>query len=183
MADFGISEALLVASAASSAIGSIAGATGNVQQGKAEAQADLTNAAIQRQNAEIVKQQADAQAAIDTEQTERTLGQARAAYGASGVDVTRGSPLEVMADQAASGELTRQLDLYKGAVQATGNLAQAGLLQQEAGAAQRAGQIRGASTLLTGLAGAARSAVPLFSTSRPATAPQGSPGLGSGGYY
>src|SRR5579885_2558210 len=154
MADFGIGEALLAATAAATTIGSAISAAGAASEGQGQAAALQTNAQIQQQNAQIA-----------TAQTERTLGQIAASYGASGVDVTRGSPLQVMADQAATGELTRQLDLYRGAVAATGNLNQAQLYRIEAQQAQQAGQIRAGATILTGLGATARAAAPLFGSS------------------
>lgn len=162
MADFGIGEALLAASTAASAGGAIVGAMGQSQAGAEQAQALTTNAAIQRQNARIAMTQARSQAAIDKQQSEIAQGNVAAAFGSAGVTATEGSPLDVMKAQAAQGELTQQLDIYKGVVSAQSALDQSKLYGIEASSALAGGQTAATGTLLTGFGAAARSAGPLF---------------------
>lgn len=157
-------------SAIAGLVGAGLSAIGTINAGNQEAAADQTNAEIARQNAQIATADANSQAAIDKQQTEKQLGVIASQAGASGIVAGVGSPLDVMADQAATGELARQLDLYRGVVQASGNLTQANLLQQQATAAQEGALYRAGGTILTGAAASAKSAATLFDTTTPTTA-------------
>lgn len=156
--------ALLVASALATVVGAGVSAIGAINAGNEQAAADRTNAAIQRQNATIQTAQAQSQSEIDKRQTEEQLGTIAAQAGASGIVAGVGSPLDVMSDQAATGELTRQLDLYRGTVAASGNLTQANLFGQQASAAQQGALYQAGGTILTGAGGAAKSASALFTS-------------------
>ena len=157
-----IPAVLTAVSAGASLIGTAVSATGQVQAGQQQQQAYDYNAQVQRQNATIATQEAQGQAKIDKTQTERNLGAIAAAYGGAGIDPTQGSPLMVMADQAATGELNRQLDLYRGSVQATSSTNQANLLTYQGAAARTAGNTAAAGTILSGVARVAPSVGTLF---------------------
>jgi hypothetical protein len=157
-----VAPALTAVSSAASLAGTFMGAAGQREAGAEQAQAYATNAEIQRRNAQMRLAQAYGQAAIDVTDTERAMGGITAAYGASGVSATTGSPLEVMHGQMVQGELTRQLDIYRGVVAATSAEQEATLQDLQAQAAVRAGQRAATGTLLTGIAGAARGAMPLI---------------------
>ena len=167
-----IPAVLTAVAAAASVAGSFVQATGQQQAGQEQQQADQYNAAVQRQNATIATQQAQSQAAIDKQQTERNLGQIAATYGAAGIDPTEGSPLMVMADQAATGELNRQLDLYRGSVAATSNINQANILTYQGRQAASAGTTAAAGTILSGAARVAPAAATLFPSSTGSSANQ-----------
>lgn len=194
MADLGIGEALagltltqgLAAVGTAVSIGSLVATTmgagqaaaGAVQQGNAQQTAQDTNAAIATQQAATTTSQADAQAAIDKQNTTRQMGQIIATYGASGVDVGSGSPLDVLSDSASQGELTRQTDLYRGIVTSNADLSQAALDSTAGANAAAAGQItaqgdltRGAGTVLQGLGKTATSAASLFKSSTSPASP------------
>lgn len=152
MADMGIGEMLALGSVA---VGTGVSAISSINAGNQQGTAYQFDQAIAKQNADLAQQQAASQAAIDKQQTERTIGTVKAAYGASGVDPDRGTPLDVMADQAMTGELTRQLDVYRGQVAATGDINQANLLGYEADQARSAGESRAIATIFGGLGQAA----------------------------
>ena len=160
-----IGPVLTAVAAGASLIGSVVSATGQVQAGKEQQQADTVNAQVQRQNATIATQEAQGQAKIDKTQTERNLGAIAATYGAAGVDPTQGSPLTVMADQAATGELNRQLDLYRGSVGATSSLNQANLLTFQGQQQAIAGTTGAVGTILSGVGKVVPSVKTLFGVS------------------
>ncbi|HEV2186383.1 MAG TPA: hypothetical protein VGR70_04205 [Stellaceae bacterium] len=166
MADMGIGEMLALGSVAA---GTAFSAFSSVNAGNQQASAYQFNQQVQQENASIVRQEAASQAAIDRQQTERTLGNVKAAYGAGGVDPNRGTPLDVMADQAMTGELTRQLDLYRGEVAATGDINQANLLGYEAQQARSAGENRAVATIFSGLGQAALTTRLPWSSPTPST--------------
>lgn len=134
--------ALLIASTAMSAIGSI-------QQGNATASAARYNEAIEYRNATISRQQARAEADQKRKESLKQLGAARAGYAASGVTMD-GSPLDVLASSASEAELDRQNILYRGELAALGYEDSAYLYGQRASNARTAGYMGAASALLSG---------------------------------
>lgn len=68
--------------------------------------------------------EAEAQADIIRRATSRAMGRTEAAYAASGVVTTTGTPITVMADLATEGELQAKLTIYGGDVQAADARAQ-----------------------------------------------------------
>ncbi len=102
-----------IASAATSVIGGIAA------NNQARFQSDVA-----KQNAQLAQQRAAAEAERTRRDTQRRLGATKTAFGASGVTLA-GSPVEVLADQAAVGEEDAQLDLFGGAVQSRQELVNA----------------------------------------------------------
>lgn len=113
-------------------LGALTSAAGSISAGNAQASAARYNAEVEQIQAGEQQSQASAQAALQAQQNKRNMGAVAAAYGAAGVDPTQGSPLEVMQDQAAQGELARQFDLYRGQVASTNALNQVALDQAEA---------------------------------------------------
>ena len=89
----------VVASVAATAVS----AMGSMQAGaQAKATANY-NAQVDQVKATTAEMQSQSQATQDAANTQRQLGQAEAAYGAGGVDMT-GTPLAVMSDLATQGE-------------------------------------------------------------------------------
>lgn len=140
---------MAVAAAAMSAMGSI-------QAGQQASAIGSYNNAVEDQRAQIAKEQAGAQAAMDESNNRRKLGEAAAAYGAAGVDMT-GTPLAVMSDQATQGELTRRLDLYRGNLTATSDIQQGQLDEAQGNAQKTASYFTAGSTLLSAAGKAASS--------------------------
>ena len=121
------------------ALGAGVNAIGAIQKGNQQQTAYNYNAAIERQNAGIATQEGQSQGLIDRQTAERQEGAITAAYGAGGVDPNRGTPLDVLFDQAATAKLNQQLDIYKANVAATSDINQAGLDIYQGNVAQRAG--------------------------------------------
>lgn len=90
-----------------SALGAVTGAVGAIRQGQATAAAQDYNAKIAQQNAETAKLQGNAADAALARDQQRRLGAAVAAFGASGNDVSTGSPVDVLGDMARSATLDR----------------------------------------------------------------------------
>lgn len=141
IARFDPSTAMILAGGMS-ALSSVAG---GIQQQRAYSY----NADLARAQAAQVTQESQAEAQQQEQQTKRTIGEQIAAAGASGVDATQGSPVNVVADQAQQGELSRQLLLYRGQVQSTALNNQAAADNFYGNQALVAGFGRGGSTLLT----------------------------------
>ena len=139
-------EALL----AVSALSTVASAAGTLSAGNQYNTMQTINQQVMYQRAQTIEQQSQAQAAIEKNQTERKLGQIGAAYGASGVDASQGTPLEVLADSAAQGELQRNLTLWGGRVNANAAITQGNIDAYEGGLATQNAAWEAGTTLLTG---------------------------------
>lgn len=133
---------LSMATAALSSLGSLFG-------GIAKSNAEDYNAKVEGVRAQEAEQEAGAEAQQVAQDNARKLAAAQAAYGAAGVQM-QGTPLEVMHDLATQGELSRQLTLYQGSVQANADRQQGALDQQQAQMALAGGFQEGSNTLLTG---------------------------------
>lgn len=92
---------------------------GQLQAGKSAKVAAEYNEKINRQNADIARQEAADQARIVDRQNYLLQGSIRANQGASG-GRQAGSVLDVIADAAAQGELEKQMILYRGNLKARG---------------------------------------------------------------
>lgn len=104
---------MMVAAAGTQAVGSLI-------QGESQAQASEFNAAIARQNAQIAQQQGAAAVQAQQRDAARRIGSMVANYGASGVQVDSGSPVDVLADSAAMATLDRLTLQYNYALKAAG---------------------------------------------------------------
>ena len=89
-----------------------------ILSGLAAYEESRTAAAMYRQNAAIARQQAENQAAQERDKYRRLAASQRASYGASGVDVNEGSPLQVLADTDAEGAVSVMQLLYGGRLEA-----------------------------------------------------------------
>jgi hypothetical protein len=144
--------------------GTVLGAVGQGQQASATAaqanyaaQVAKNNQMIADQNARYAMQAAATNAQQQDFRTAQELGTARAAYGASGVDPTTGSPTNVMGSIGQMGRLRTLQDIQQGLVQAYGYQSQAagfgaeaGLQQAKAASAQAAAPIAIGGTILGG---------------------------------
>lgn len=125
------------------------GAVGAITNSQSEASADKYNARIAEQNAVGAMQQAQSTALLQQEQARRSIGATTAAYGASGVTMS-GTPLDVLANSAATAERDRQNIMYKGQLQAAGYLDQASLDRASATNALNQGWMKAAGILTSG---------------------------------
>jgi hypothetical protein len=144
--------------------GTALGAVGQIQQGQATAAASRYNAKVAKMNADISERQArDALERGKLEeqkkrtQVQQVLGRQKAAMAANGVDLGFGSPLDTLVDTATMGEIdaltirsNSAREAYDYRVRAANGQAQANLDNMNADAAETAGYLGAAGTLLTG---------------------------------
>jgi len=122
----------------------------SVKQGKSQAAWNKYNAQVAERNAKAAKAVAEAEAARKRRETQRLLRRQRAVYGKAGVTF-EGSPLLVMEDTAAEGELDALLIEYRGLTQKQAYRSQAETDRMRAQQAKAAGWY-GAGTSLLGAA-------------------------------
>jgi hypothetical protein len=128
--------------------GSIAQA--NAQKANLRFQSDLA-----QRNARQAELNAMARERRSRREARREMGRTRAAFGASGVQLGGGTPLDVLADQAMELEQNILLEQFQGESQATQFRTQSAGLSARAGSVSPIGGIaRGAGTILTGGFGA-----------------------------
>lgn len=129
--------------------GAAMSAIGQIQQGNAAKQAASFNAAIASNNAIASRQKATADAARQERESRLRAGAVGAARGASG-GTAAGSALDLMESNAAQEELDRLTILHGGDLQAAGFESDAAVQRMRGSAAQKAGRLGAASTLLIG---------------------------------
>jgi aspartate/glutamate racemase len=157
-------ETLAIASLAGSALSAGVGFIGAQQQASAQAasanyqaQVARNNAVIQQQNAAAAAQRGRAQAQVQDMRNAATYGQVLAAEGASGIDLSTGSPRQVQQSAQQVGRLST-LNIADEAAQrvrgyniaSLSDTAQAQLDTMQAKNAQTAGLFSSASSLLGG---------------------------------
>jgi len=113
------------------------------------------NARVEERRAEQTKRVADLEEARQRNRVAKVLASQRAAIAASGLDL-EGSPLLVMEETAAEGELDALLIRHSGSVQEAQALSQAAADRMAGRAAKARGATRAVSTLLTGVGTLAR---------------------------
>lgn len=120
------------------------------------AQVARNNAIIQQQNAEIARQQGEAEAAKQRRLSRLKLGQTRAAYGAAGVTI-EGSPFDIL-DQEATDLILKEKEILYNAglaerrynIAANAEIGNVGLETARGASALSAGYTSAAGTLLSG---------------------------------
>lgn len=144
----------MLAAAAVAAYGQIQAGKAQEAGYKAQANADLYNAEIERQNAAAARLQANAREEAHRRQARQFLGEKRAALSQAGIGLS-GSAADVYAQDAANAELDALNIRYEGELQARGLLAQSELSTYQSRvsrmngkAAMRGAKISAASTLL-----------------------------------
>jgi len=139
--------------AAISAVTSMAGTAfstySQMQQAREQSKWAEYNAAVAERDAETARMNAEYEAGIKRKETEKLLGRQRALYGKAGVTL-EGSPLLLMAETAAEGEMDALMIERGGKLQAQRYRSEATLSRMKGSAAQRAGYWGAGSTLLTG---------------------------------
>lgn len=130
--------------------GTVLTAGGAVANADAQRRAADTNADNARNAAAIGIDQGNAQAAVQARQSRAQLDAARAQYGASGVDVNEGSPLDVLQASARNASLDNQTIKYNAKVKAFGYGAEAASYDQQGSAAMTKGYVSAGSDILSG---------------------------------
>lgn len=152
--------------AISTVAGTIAQARGQKIAGKAEAQALKYNAAISRQEAEIVESKKILETKRLMKRKKDILSTQRALFSKSGV-LLEGSPLEVIRDTESEIELDNLVNRYNRDIEKSRFLSEARIEEREAGIAEREGRRRGRRTILTGISKFAATAFEKVPTSTP----------------
>lgn len=141
-------------------------AYGQYQAGKAQESASEYNAQVQEQNARVAEQYAKAaEARGDDEARQRRIDADRmasrqmAVLAAKGIDISTGTPLDILGDTAMYGELDAQtikynaaLEAYQQRVTASNALSSAELSRMEGRQAAKAGNMQAVGTLIGGAA-------------------------------
>lgn len=144
--------------AAAAAIAQVAGigmsAYSQYEQGRSQNEWSQYNAAIAERDAKASRQSAEYEAGRKRKETERLLGRQRALYSKAGVTF-EGSPLLLMEETAAEGEIDALMIQREGKLRASRYQSEAELSRMKGSAAQRAGYWGAGSTLLTGGSSAA----------------------------
>jgi len=148
MSDF--SSLMSNASTGLTAVGSSISAAGAMTSAQAISTAATYNAGVATTNAAIAEDQGSAQALQIGINAQRHICTMVAQYGASGVQVASGSPLDVLADSTRSAVLDQQMALYNANVRAKGFLDTAALDTALASNATTSGVINAGSQLVNG---------------------------------
>jgi hypothetical protein len=115
---------------------------GAVKQGQAASQAANYNSQLATQNAGIAAAQGEAAAQAQSRDSQRRIGAETAAYGASGVQMSDGSPADVLADSARSAALDNLTVKYNYQLRGMGYQNQANLESSNSSNASAAGYLR-----------------------------------------
>jgi hypothetical protein len=141
----------IIASVASTAVA----VYGAVQAGNQRSEAAKYNQALAGQNAKAAQEQG-AEAALQSQrQTAQKIGAMQANYGASGVDASTGTPLDVLTDSVRQGTLDQLTLKYDASLRGAGYSNTATLDGMEAGNATTSGYLNAAGAALGGTAQAA----------------------------
>lgn len=111
------------------------------------------NAAVARNQAEQAKLEAEASAERKDQEWNALISKQRALLGAAGVDMSTGTPLEVLGKSAEEQELDRRIILWKGENAASQYGSQASIYSGQAANARAAGTAAVGQSLLTGAGG------------------------------
>lgn len=126
-----------------SVVGTVMSVVGAISQANSQSNAASYNAKVAAQNAEIARQQGEAAAQAQDRAARQRLGQMTAAYGASGVDMGSGSPLDVLQDSARTAALDNLTTRYNYNLRATGYSNQSTLLENQASNYKTSGILNG----------------------------------------
>lgn len=134
--------------------GGLLSAYGSYQAGKANEKTAKLNAAMLEMEAKDAELRGEHDANMNRLRTRLLIGKQRAEWGASGVEVDAGTPVEVSADTAMLGELDSQTILNNAAREAWGYRAQATVTKYEGEMAKWQGNMGAFSSILGGGANA-----------------------------
>ena len=132
------------------AVGTGVAAVGAVRQAQAASAAMDFNSKMSAQNAQVAEAQGAAAGEAQARDAQRRIGASVAAYGASGVQLSDGSPADVLADSARMAELDNLTLKYNYKLKGLGYAAQANLDSANASNSRTAGYFSAAGTALSG---------------------------------
>jgi hypothetical protein len=142
-----------------SVISSIAGAISAQNAADAQSEALDYNASIMDKEAMAERESAKFEETRQREANAKLMARQRVAYATSGVDLSEGTPLEVLGSQAGEMEMDALAIRYNGEIKAKKNESQAAIYRLQSQQAQRAGFANAGSSLLTGIGSAATSMI------------------------
>jgi hypothetical protein len=135
-------------SAGLGALGTGLSAVSSIQQGKQQAQMMEAQAKAARMEAQSIQQAGKAESLKLSRERRQMIGQQANLYGAAGVDIGSGSPLDVMAQTAGSYEEDLQNIGYGTDLRAASKNYQASIYDWMAPQKRRAGWLSAAGTVL-----------------------------------
>lgn len=135
-----------------SIIGGISGAASARSSAASQAAAYEYNAAVARNNAIAARNAASATADQTERQNKSRLGKLQTEIIKQGVAM-EGTPLLIIDEEVAQGQLERKKDIYKGEVQAVNYTNQSNLNMMYADSARTAGENQASASLLGGIFG------------------------------
>ena len=136
--------------AALAIVSTVVSALGAISQANAASDAADYNASVASQNAAIAQQQGQVAAAAQDKAARQKIGLMVANYGASGVDVGSGSPLDVLRESASTAKLDNLTTLYNYQLKSQGYSNTAALDSAQSDNATTAGYLSAAGTALGG---------------------------------
>jgi hypothetical protein len=134
---------------AMTAIGTGVSVYGQIQQGKSQAAQAEYNAKLAKRNAKSARENAEYEARQKRRGTARLIGKQRALYAKAGVTM-EGSPLDVLQETAAQGEMDALMIERGYAQQGAAYKSQSELAKMRARHYKQQGYFGAGSTLLTG---------------------------------
>lgn len=125
------------------------------EQAKAQKEMYEYQSKVDEYNRKLAEQSAASEAAAHRKKVQRLLASQRARLSAAGLDISSGSPLELLTDTAYEGEMDAQRILYTGKLRGMGFQMSSELSLFQGRAAKSAGNRQATATLLSGAASAA----------------------------
>lgn len=122
-----------------------------LEESRATQNALKRNAKVADINADITQQQGEASNQALNRSIQGTLGSIRAGYGSSGIDMSQGSPLDVLASSIRAGTLDSLTQKYNYGIQVQSYRDQAALLRNGAKNAQAAGFVQAIANGMNGM--------------------------------
>lgn len=136
-------------------------AVGSLMQGESTAMSYEYKAQIAQQNAQIARGQGQAAVEMQQRNAARTTGKMVASYGASGVQMDSGSPLDVLADSAAMATLDKLTLQYNTALKAAGYESQSNLDSMGVTTSRTSSYLQAASDFMGGASDSASRGTPI----------------------
>jgi hypothetical protein len=133
----------------STVLGGVMSANASRQQGAIAQQVANNNATIAGYQATDAQRRADDESMAIRRKASSLAGTQRATMAARGLDLTGGTPAQLLGETDFFGEQDQQTARYNGKVEAWSRRAQASNMQAEGAAAASAGRTQAFSTLLT----------------------------------
>ena len=129
--------------------GTAMSAVGQIQAGQSQSEWNNYNAAVAERDTMAARDTADIEASRKRRETQKLLGKQRALYGKAGVTF-EGSPLELMEETAAEGELDAMMIQWEGGQRSQKYVDEATLSRMKGKSAKTASYYGAGSSLLTG---------------------------------